>query len=181
MDKPVFADIQIPAARPTIPIVGLSFHQILLELVVIREGVNGALYFSFHLGQCWCASLRVPLFDGGRIEADRAQTLSLVRQEQIRDKEFRNHVELEIRQALATLASAKSQVQVAEQAVALAEDEIARARRRYEAGVTNSVEVVEAETRLENARDDRVAALFNSTDASIDLAEAMGTIRTISF
>jgi outer membrane protein TolC len=126
-------------------------------------------------------SLRVPLFDGGRIEADRAQTLSLVRQEQIRDKEFRNHVELEIRQALATLASAKSQVQVAEQAVALAEDELARARRRYEAGVTNSVEVVEAETRLENARDDRVAALFNSTDASIDLAEAMGTIRTISF
>jgi outer membrane protein TolC len=125
--------------------------------------------------------LRLPLFDGGRLESDRAQTLSLVRQEQIRDKELRNQVELEIRQAVATLASAKSQVVVAEQAVALAEDELARARRRYEAGITNSVEVVDAETRLENARDDHIAALFNSTDATIDLAQAMGTVKTISF
>jgi outer membrane protein TolC len=126
-------------------------------------------------------ALRIPLFDGGRMDSDRAQTQALIRQEKIRDTELRNRVELEIRQALATLASAKNQVQVAEQAVALAEDELARARHRYEAGITNSLEVVDAETRLENARNDRVAALFNSTAAAIDLAQAMGTIKTTSF
>ena len=126
-------------------------------------------------------ALRLPLFDGGRLESDRAEALTLVRQEQIRERELRNQVELEVRQGLATLAAAKSQVQVTEMAVSLAQDELARARRRLESGVTNSIEVVDAETRLENARDNRVAALFNYTDARIDLAYAMGTIETISF
>lgn len=126
-------------------------------------------------------ALRLPIFDGGRIESQRSQALTLVREEQIRERELRNQVELEVRQGLATLAAAKSQVQVAEQAVSLAEDELARARRRYEAGITNSLEVVNAETQLENARDERVVALFKYTEAHIDLAQAMGTIKTISF
>ena len=126
-------------------------------------------------------ALRLPLFDGGRLESDRAQTSALMRQEIIRGKELRNRVELEVRQALVTLGSATSQIQVAEQAVTLAEDELGRARRRYESGVTNSLEVTEAETQVENARDDRVGALFNYTQARIDLAQAMGTIRTLSF
>jgi outer membrane protein len=126
-------------------------------------------------------ALRLPIFDGGRMESDRAQTLALVLQENIREKELKNRVELEVRQALATLASATSQVQVADQAATLAEDELGRARRRYESGVTNSLEVIDAETQVENARDDRVQALFSYTQARIDLAQAMGTIRTLSF
>jgi hypothetical protein len=43
MDKPVFADIQIPAARPTMPVICLSFNQIFLELVIIREGAERLL------------------------------------------------------------------------------------------------------------------------------------------
>lgn len=126
------------------------------------------------------ASLRLPLFDN-RLEAERAQTMSLQRQVEIRQQDLRNRVELEIRQALATLASAQSQLQVADHAVALAEDELGRTRRRYESGLANSVEIVDAETRLENARNDRVAAQFSCTEARVDLAQAMGTITTISF
>jgi len=127
------------------------------------------------------AALRVPIFDGGRLDSDRAQTSSLIRQEQIRQTQLRNQVELEIRQSLATLASTEQQVQVAEQAVTLAEDELGRARRRYEAGIANSLEVSDAQTQLETARNDRVAALFNYTNARIDLAQAMGTIKQIRF
>ena len=126
------------------------------------------------------ATLRLPLFDN-RLEADRAQALSLVRQIEIRQKELRNRVELEVRQALASLASAQNQLEVADHAVALAEDELGRARRRYEAGLATHVEVVDAETSLENARNDRVAARFNCSQARIDLAQATGTITTISF
>jgi outer membrane protein TolC len=63
----------------------------------------------------------------------------------------------------------------------LAEEELARARRRYEAGVTNNSEVVDAEALLETARDDRVSAQFNLTQASIELAQATGTIMKIKF
>jgi len=126
-------------------------------------------------------ALRVPLFDGGRMESERTQTMTLMLQERIREKEIRNRIELEVRQALVTLASVRNQIDVSEQAVTLAEDELGRARRRYQSGVTNSVEVIDAETQVENARDDRVAAQFSYTQARIDLAQAMGTIRTIDF
>jgi outer membrane protein TolC len=127
------------------------------------------------------AALRVPLFDGGRLESDRAQNLSLMHQQEIRRKELTSRVELQVRQALATLRSVDLQVQVAQQAVALAEDELGHARRRYEAGVTSSLEVIDAQNQLETARSDQVSALFNRAAARIDLAQAMGTIMKISF
>ena len=58
----------------------------------------------------------------------------------------------------------------------MAEGELGSARRRYDAGVTNSQEVVDAQTQLAGARNDRVAALFNYASARIDLAQAMGTV-----
>lgn len=127
------------------------------------------------------ASLKIPLFDGGRMEADRAQTLSLMRQEEIREKELRRRVELEIRKILDALASKRRQVAVADEAVSFAGDVLARAGRRYEAGVTNSIEMTDAQTQLEVAEDEQVAALFDYTNARIDLAEAMGTIMKLSF
>jgi outer membrane protein TolC len=127
------------------------------------------------------ATLRVPLFDGGRMEADRAQAVSLMRQEEIREQELRKRVELEIRKVLATLASTRQQVEVAEQAVSLANDVLAHSKRLYEAGLTNSIEVIDAQTELEIAKDDHVAALFDYTNARIDLAEAMGITTQLRF
>jgi outer membrane protein len=40
-----------------------------------------------------------------------------------------------------------------------------------------ALEVTDAQTRLERARDNQTAALFNYNMARIDLAQAMGTIR----
>jgi outer membrane protein TolC len=59
----------------------------------------------------------------------------------------------------------------------LAENELAQARRRYEGGVANSLEVTDAQTRLERARDNQTAALYNYNTARIDLAAAMGEVR----
>ena len=53
---------------------------------------------------------------------------------------------------------------------------MAQARRRYQAGVTNSIEVTDAQNRLARARDTRVAALYNYNLARLDLATATGSI-----
>ncbi len=127
------------------------------------------------------ASLRVPLFDGGRIRSEQQRAESLLQQEQIREKDLRSQVELEVREALAARDLARQQVQVAEQAVALAEEEMGRARRRYEAGLANSLEVIDANTQLGVARYDRLAALFNYSSAGIDLAQATGTAASKAF
>jgi outer membrane protein TolC len=127
------------------------------------------------------AQLRVPLFNSGQVQSHEVQATALMRQEQIRQKELKSEVELEVRKALAAITSTKQQVQVAEQAINLAEEELGRARRRFEAGVTNSAEVMEAQTQLEIARNDRVTALFDLANARIDLAQATGTITKVAF
>ena len=71
------------------------------------------------------------------------------------------------------------QVTVAEEGVQLAERELAQAQRRYQGGVTSNIEIVDAQTRTERARDNRVMALFQYNQARIDLATSMGAIHRI--
>jgi outer membrane protein TolC len=121
--------------------------------------------------------VQVPLFDGGRVDARRAQSVSQYRQELIRSDDLRAQIELEVRLALDSLQSSVEQVKTAEEGLALAENEVAQAERRYRAGASPGLEVTDAQTRLEHARENRISALFGYNIARINLAAAMGTIR----
>ncbi len=125
------------------------------------------------------ASLKIPIFDGGRRDARRAESASQFRQESIRTADLRDQVELDVRVAIDSLRSADAQVKAAEEGLALAEKEVAQAERRYKAGVTNSIEVTDAQTRLARARDNRINALYNYNLARIDLGTATGTIQSM--
>jgi outer membrane protein TolC len=122
-------------------------------------------------------SVRIPVFDGGRRDARRGESASQHRQERIRTNDLRDQIELELRVALDAIGSADEQVKVALEGLTLAENELNQARRRYSAGVASSLEVTDAQTRLERARDNRIAALFNYNVARIDLAQAQGNIQ----
>ncbi len=121
-------------------------------------------------------TLKVPVFDGGRRDARRAESLSQLRQEEIRSRDVKQQVELDVRLALDSIKSAASQVDTAREGLTLAENELAQARRRYEGGVANSIEVTDAQTRLDRARDNQIAALYNYNLARLDLATATGSI-----
>jgi outer membrane protein TolC len=124
-------------------------------------------------------SVKIPLWDGGRRDARRAESLSQYRQEKIRTADLKDQVELDVRLAIDSLQSADEQVKAAEEGLQLSENELAQAKRRYEAGVTNSIEVTDAQTRLDRARENRITALYNYNLARIDLATAMGTIQSL--
>lgn len=123
-------------------------------------------------------TLRVPVFDGGRRDARRAETASQYRQERIRTTDLRDQIELDVRVALDTLRSSDAQVKASEEGLKLSESELAQSERRYKAGVTNSTEVTDAQTRLYRARENHLSALFNFNLARIDLSAAMGTIQS---
>jgi len=124
-------------------------------------------------------SLRVPIFDGGRRDAERAESASQLRQERIKTADLRDQIELDVRTAIVSLKSADAQVKTAREGLQLAEEEVSHARRRYEAGITNSIEVTDAQTRLDRARENVISALYNHNLARIDLASAMGRIETV--
>ena len=97
-----------------------------------------------------------------------------MRLEQIRTKDMEAQVELEARLALEAIESAGGQVKTAAEGLRLADNELAQARRRYEAGVTTSLEITDAQARLERARENRIAALVSYNAAQIDLNTALG-------
>lgn len=120
--------------------------------------------------------VKLPLFDGGRRDAQRAESASQYRAEKTRTHDLKQQIELDVRLALDELKSADEQVKVSKEGLDLSENELAQARRRYEGGVTNSVEVTDAQTRLERARDNQTDALYAYNVARIDLAQAMGKV-----
>ncbi len=124
-------------------------------------------------------SVRVPIFDGGRRDQRRAESASQYRAEKARSSDLKEQVELDVRLALDALSSAEDEVKVAREGLDLAGNELTQARRRYDAGVANSLEVTDAQTRLERARDNQTAALYNYNVARIDLAQSMGNVRGV--
>ena len=141
----------------------------------IGEGLNTSLLPTRTYG----FAVLIPVFDGGRQDAERAAAESQAREQVVRTNDMREQIELEIRLALDSLQSAEEEVKVGEEGLRLAEAELTQARRRYEAGVSSSLEVTDAQTRLERARDNQVLALYNHNVARFDLGQATGTIRSM--
>jgi outer membrane protein TolC len=140
----------------------------------IGSGLNNAIpTYAYGI------SVRVPVFDGGRRDARRVESDSEYRAEKVRTTDLKEQIELDVRLALDSLTSAAEEVQVAKDGLELSESELTQARRRYEGGVANSLEVTDAQTRLERARDNQTDALYNYNLARIDLAQAMGKVRSM--
>ena len=123
--------------------------------------------------------VKVPLFDGGRRDARREESASEYRAETVRTNDLKEQIELDVRLAFDSLQSADQQVKVAQEGLELANNELTQARRRYAAGVAISVEVTDAQTRLERARDNTTDALYNYNLARLDLAQSMGRVRSM--
>ena len=122
--------------------------------------------------------LKVPIFDGGRRDARREESASEYRAENVRTNDLKEQIELDVRMALDGLQSADQEVKVAQEGLELANNELTQARRRYGAGVAISVEVTDAQTRLERAQDNRTDAIYSYNLARLDLAQAMGRVRS---
>ena len=121
-------------------------------------------------------TINVPIWDGGRRDARRAEAASLARAEVIRTRDVGQQVELEIRVAVETLRAAENQVLVSRQTLDLAQKELEQAERRVDAGVAPSLEVTDAQARVARARENDVTALFRQKTARIDLAVAVGNL-----
>lgn len=120
--------------------------------------------------------LDVPLFDGGRTRSEMQVAASRVRQAELRLDDLRAAVEKEVRQALDNLTTRRDQVLAAQKALALAERELELAQDRFRNGVGDNIEVVNAQTALENARQGVVASLALFNVARLNLAAAMGHV-----
>jgi outer membrane protein len=121
-------------------------------------------------------SFAMPLFTGGRIHAE----VQRAKLEEQRVAESRRQVEAqivrEVKTALDELTAARTNVDVATQGFDLANQEVAQAQRRFQAGITTNIEVITAQDALARASDNRIAALYRFNQSRASLARAMGDI-----
>ena len=124
------------------------------------------------------AGIKVPIFTGGRIKGDITQAEAELRQRKAEADNVRGQIDYDVRTAFLNLNAAKEQVAVAKQNVDLANENLARSKDRFTSGVTDSVEVVQAEQSLASANDQYITSLYNHNLAKLSLARALGVART---
>jgi outer membrane protein TolC len=124
------------------------------------------------------AAVRVPIFTGGRIKGEITQAEAQLRQRKSEADNVRGQIDYDVRTAFLNLNAAKEQVAVAKQNVDLANESLARSKDRFTSGVTDSVEVVQAEQALASANDQYITSLYNHNFSKLSLARALGVART---
>jgi len=126
----------------------------------------------------FAAQVKVNVFDGGRIRADVIQADSVIQQRKDEIADLERRMDTEIRSALLDLQSAADQVSVARSNLDLANQTLTQARDRFAAGVTDNIEVVQAQDAIAGAQDNLIASLYAHNLAKVALAKAIGMTET---
>ncbi len=119
-------------------------------------------------------SVNIPVYTGGRIKADIQQAKATLRQRESEYQDTRGRVEQDVRDAIIQLQTAVGQAHLAESNRKFALETLTQARDRFDAGVTNTVEVVQAQQQASAAESDYVSSLFAFNLARLTLARATG-------
>jgi outer membrane protein TolC len=114
------------------------------------------------------------LFGGGRIRADIEQSEVDLRNRQNELANLRGQIDYEVRTALLDLKSSGDQVEVAQSNMDLANQSLRESRDRFAAGVTNTVEVVQAEQAVADANQNLISAQYQYNVAKVELARSLG-------
>jgi len=123
-------------------------------------------------------SVNLPLWTGGRIQADVAQAEAALHQREAELADQRGRVEQEVRAALIELETANGQLQLAATNRDYAAETLREARDRFNLGVTTTVEVVQAQEQVASAEADYVSSLFALDLARLNLSRAAGQAET---
>ena len=126
------------------------------------------------------AALKIPIFQGGKVRADQMQADAQLRQRESELADMRARIEYEVRTSFLDLNTAADQVNVAKSSVDLATQQLSQARDRFAAGVTDTIEVVQAQEALAAANDNYISALFAHNLAKLSLARALGVAESAS-
>lgn len=137
-------------------------------------GVSGQHPDSSHGVMDVRATLNIPIFTGGQTHGDVLQAQAQLEQSRERLENLRGQIDADVRTALFNLQSSADLVTVAKSNIDLAQQTLTQSRDRFAAGVTDTVEVVQAEEQVASANEQYISSLYNFNYAKISLARAIG-------
>jgi outer membrane protein TolC len=120
-------------------------------------------------------SAKFNVFDGGRISGDIIQARAVLKQRQDELADLSGQIDYQVRAALLDIQSATQQVAVARSNLDLANQTLTQAQDRFASGVTDTIEVVQAQGSVAVANDNLIAALHAHNLSKVELARALGS------
>lgn len=142
--------------------------------VTADYGDVGPTLANSHGTFSFVASVKVNLFDGRRISGDVMQAKAALKQRQDELADLAGQIDYQVRTAFLDIRTAADQVAVAQDNLDLANQTLAQARDRFAAGVTDNIEVIQAQESVASANDSLISALYAHNLAKIGLARALG-------
>jgi outer membrane protein TolC len=121
------------------------------------------------------ASLHIPIFAGGKAQGDALQAQAQLDRDRQQLDNLRGQIEQDVRNGLLDLRSASDQVKVARSNVDLAQQTLQQARDRFSSGVTDNIEVVQAQETVARANESYISSLYAYNLARVELARATGS------
>ena len=118
--------------------------------------------------------VKIPVFEGGRIDSKVLEADATLKQRTAERDALRSRIEFEMRSVFLDLKSSLDQVNLARDALKLAETQVAQSQDWFAAGVANNLEVVQAQQALAVANDNYISSLFAYNLAKGSLARAAG-------
>jgi outer membrane protein TolC len=119
-------------------------------------------------------TVTIPLFLGTQVRADKLHADSLLQQRKADLADLDGKIDDQVRTAFFNLRSSSDLVAVAQNNIELANQTLTQSQDRFRAGVTNNVEVVQAQQAVATANQSYIASVYSHNQAKISLAQAIG-------
>src|SRR6266849_1329206 len=119
-------------------------------------------------------TVHVPIWLGGRTEAQIQQAEAALAERRAEMDDLTDQIEGDLRKAYLDLQAVTTQVDVAERSRQVAGETLDLTRQRFDAGVSDNVEVIQAQETLANAELDYINSIFAHNVAKLSLARMTG-------
>jgi len=120
------------------------------------------------------AGVKIPIFQGGKIEADIRQADAVLQQRKAQRDDLKGRIEQDVADAFLDVSAAAEQVEVARVTLDYAQQTLTQSQDRFSSGVTNNIEVIQAQEALANANQQYISSLYSHNIAKVLLARALG-------
>jgi outer membrane protein len=118
--------------------------------------------------------LRIPIFNGFRTRSQVAETEAAVDAAHEHTRDLEQRVTTQVRQAVADVAAATQKLAASDAQVRQAEAAVSMADVRYAAGVVTNLDVLDAQTSLQEARLVRLRAQYDIVRSRYELERVVG-------
>jgi outer membrane protein len=129
-----------------------------------RESIYGGVALNF------------PFFDGGLRKADVSEAKSREKQAALKVEDMKKEIEIEVRGAYLDVATQKGILRFLNDQLIFARDNYHAVEKQFEFGLSNSLDVMDANTLLVSAERKVASALYNYQLSLLKMKKATGTL-----